>query len=498
MEDLSQKPTSQADRSGDVETFKHFAGFSSTLDPSQATNQQRAQYEETLREMQKDALTLSRGIVQTYLELIGEQDSYEGRKEQERLEKLPPLVVLGLVKRRFSSLQEEATKCAKQTELEAAGEVAPKEDSAQMSDLTSRNAELYDKLQQLKERVNGLMKSIEDESKLRVDAAVHSKAVVEAIKEDKRKLERIIKEKEQEIAKIKNVKGRKEELRKETELLELKKQQLKAQNKKLEKHYSKEATKLQKDYSHGYKAISKRIENKKAFEQQEEASKKQREIDTMEKQIHDESEQDRQMAKRLSELQAKLNSSRAQEKELAEKDKVESRENARLKKELEAQKKLNEKLAKSLRMWEDKVKNDVGVEAKKIYESIKKDIEVVILSKTKQDEYVEEILASNTRLSPGMKDMVMKERELARRLEEKEAELQRLKRNHLIQRTQLWQEKPVRKKDIRLLSQLLPQTSRGPEDDKPVQAVPKTTRTSQENLDAVAAVSELFQAADHL
>ena len=52
-----------------------------------------------------------------------------------------------------------------------------------------------------------------------------------------------------------------------------------------------------------------------------------------------------------------------------------------------------------------------------------------------------------------MKDMIVKERELTKRLEEKEEELKRLKKNHMIQRTQLWQEKPVRKKDIKLLSQ---------------------------------------------
>jgi len=496
MEELSKKLESNADKIDDIETFRRLAAYSN-IDPANATNQQRAQCEETLRELQRDTQIVSRGIVQTYLGLIGENDSYESRKEQEKLEKLPPLVVLGLVKRRFYTLQEEANKYASQTNLIIIDN-KEKINDTQMPDLTKRNAELDDKMKQLKERVNGLMKSIEDESKLRIEAAVHSRAVIEAIKEDKRKLERIIKEREEEIAKIKNVRGKKEELKKETELLELEKQKMKAQVKKMEKHYTKEAKKLDKDYATGYKAITKRLEAKKALEQQQKASKKQKEIEILEKQIQDESEQDREMTRRLSELQAKLKKSRAKEKDLTEKDKLESRENFRLKKELEAQRKLNEKLTKSLRTWEDKLKNDVQIEAKKIYESIKKDIEGVILSKTKQDEYVEEILASNTRLLPEMKDMVVKERELVKKLEEREAELKRLKKNHLIQRTQLWQEKPVRKKDIRLLSQLLPQTARSPGEDKVFKKPSNTARISEENAEAVAAINNLFQNNDRL
>ena len=284
MEELSKKLESNADKIDDIETFRRLAAYSN-IDPANATNQQRAQCEETLRELQRDTQIVSRGIVQTYLGLIGENDSYESRKEQEKLEKLPPLVVLGLVKRRFYTLQEEANKYASQTNLIIIDN-KEKINDTQMPDLTKRNAELDDKMKQLKERVNGLMKSIEDESKLRIEAAVHSRAVIEAIKEDKRKLERIIKEREEEIAKIKNVRGKKEELKKETELLELEKQKMKAQVKKMEKHYTKEAKKLDKDYATGYKAITKRLEAKKALEQQQKASKKQKEIEILEKQMH--------------------------------------------------------------------------------------------------------------------------------------------------------------------------------------------------------------------
>ncbi len=118
------------------------------------------------------------------------------------------------------------------------------------------------------------------------------------------------------------------------------------------------------------------------------------------------------------------------------------------------------RLTRSLKIVESRLTNDVQEEARKIYGSIRKDIESVLLSKTKQDDYIEEVLSSHTRLSPAMKDTIVKERELNQKLKSKEEELKQLKKNHLIQRTQLWQEKPVRKKDIKLLNQLFPTSAR--------------------------------------
>ena len=61
----------------------------------------------------------------------------------------------------------------------------------------------------------------------------------------------------------------------------------------------------------------------------------------MEKQIQKEAETDKQMAKRLSDLQTKLGKNKEKQHELEEKEKIESRENNRLRKELEIQKKKN-------------------------------------------------------------------------------------------------------------------------------------------------------------
>ena len=263
-------------KTGKVNNMDIFKGFtipSGTGKPVQTADYQKIQYEELLKEMQKDTQTLTKGIVQTYLELLGEHDTYEGRKEQERLEKLSPIVVLELVKKRFYALQEEANSYVKRAEYEDTDDNEKLVD-LQMSELTAKNSELHSRLQHLKERVNGLMKTIEDEGKLRIEAAIHSRAVVEAIKNDKRKLERLIKEKDEEIDKIKNVRGDKDRLKRETELLEQQKQQIKLQTKVMEKEYSKEITKLEKDYSKGFDHIGKRLESKKAIEQQEEAARK--------------------------------------------------------------------------------------------------------------------------------------------------------------------------------------------------------------------------------
>ena len=64
-------------------------------------------------------------------------------------------------------------------------------------------------------------------------------------------------------------------------------------------------------------------------------------METVEKQIQKEIEEDKQMAKRLSEVQLKLGKQKQKQHELEEKEKLESRENARLKKDLEALKKKN-------------------------------------------------------------------------------------------------------------------------------------------------------------
>ena len=176
--------------------------------------------------MQKATQTLTKGIVQTYLELLGEHDTYEGRKEQERLEKLSPIVVLELVKKRFYALQEEANSYVKRAEYEDTDDNEKLVD-LQMSELTAKNSELHSRLQHLKERVNGLMKTIEDEGKLRIEAVIHSRAVGEAIKYDKRQLERLVKYTDEEIDKIQNVCGDEDLLTKETEFLENHKQQIK-------------------------------------------------------------------------------------------------------------------------------------------------------------------------------------------------------------------------------------------------------------------------------
>ena len=82
---------SKTGKVNNMDIFKGFTIPSGTGNPVQTADYQKIQYEELLKEMQKDTQTLTKGIVQTYLELLGEHDTYEGRKEQERLEKLSPI-----------------------------------------------------------------------------------------------------------------------------------------------------------------------------------------------------------------------------------------------------------------------------------------------------------------------------------------------------------------------------------------------------------------------
>eukprot|EP01022_Parablepharisma_sp_SALTPOND_P004423 TRINITY_DN120261_c0_g1_i1.p1 TRINITY_DN120261_c0_g1~~TRINITY_DN120261_c0_g1_i1.p1 ORF type:complete len:607 (+),score=111.24 TRINITY_DN120261_c0_g1_i1:108-1823(+) len=479
MVDSSRKSGAPTERTAEVDILKGFSIGSLSNTPVQIADYQKIQYEELLKEMQKDTQALSKAIVQTYLEMLGEQDTYEGRKERERLEKLSPIVILELVKKRFYALQEQTNKEIEKLDQENA-DTDEKAVDMQMSELTLKNTELQGKLKQLKERVDGLMKNIDEESRLRIEAAVHSRAVVEAIKEDKRKLERIIREKEEEIGRVKNVRGEKERMKKEADILEQQKEQIKYETKQMEKKYTEEIERLEQEYSKGFEDLGKRLESKRASERQSELCKKEREIKTIQRQIQSESENDKQMAKRLSEVQEKLGKNKLRQKELEEKDKIESRENARLKKDLEIQKKRNSDLTKNLKIWETKLAKDVPEEAKKIYHSIKKDIEGVLLSKTKQDDYIEEVLSSHTRLSPSMKDMITKERELAQRLKEKQEELKRLKKEYMMQRTQLWQEEPVRKEDITLLHQLLVQSTKSEGSSNPIPNIKKEKFTRKD------------------
>jgi len=455
--DKSEKKK-DAESTQEVDILKGFTIGSPTYNPVQIADYQKIQYEELLKEMQRDSQTLSKAIVQSYLEMLGEHDTYEGRKEKEKLEKISPIVVLELLRKRFLSLQEQTNEqIAKlNTENNADSEKAV---DVQMAELTSKNTELQQKLNQMKERVDALMKTIEEESRLRIEAAVHSRAVVESIKEDKRKLEKIIKEKEREIGEVKNVQGEKERYKKNIALLEQQKEQLKSKTRQMEKKYKEEIEQLEEEYSKGFDDLGKKLEQKRISERQQAMEKREKEIKTIESQIQVDTEKDKEVAKKLEDVQRKLAKNKGKQKDLEEKEKIEVRENARLKAELETQRKRNAELKKSLKMWEQKIDKDVQLEAKKIYTSIKKDIEGVLLSKTKKDEYIEEVLSSHTRLSPGMKDLIVKERELTQRLQEKEAELKKLKKDYLAQRTQLWQEEPVRKEDIEMLKNLLPETA---------------------------------------
>ena len=188
-----------------------------TTSAVQTADYHKIQYEELLKEMQKDIFSLTRAIVQSYLEVMGEQDSYEGRKERERLERLSPLVVLELVKKRFYYLQEHINGLIQKLIAESAAETEEKAVDVQMNEITQKNGHLQQQLKQLQERVDGLIKSAEEETRLRIEAAVHSRAVVEAIKEDKKKLEKIIRGKDEEIGKITNVRKEKDKLKKDCE-----------------------------------------------------------------------------------------------------------------------------------------------------------------------------------------------------------------------------------------------------------------------------------------
>ena len=498
MKSLS-KYDSPDEKIDDMDIFKGFDIPSGNINSAQNMDYKKIRYEEMMKEIQKDTKILFKGIIETYLELIGERDTYEGRKEQERLEKLSPIVVLDLVKKRFNELQQEANIYSRRVEYDDIDN--EKMVDYQISELTEKNSELHSRLQHLKERVNGLIKCIDDENKMRVDAAVHSRTIVEGIREEKRKLERLIREKDVEIEKIKNNRTKKEKLEDEIESPEQRKKEIKKQINTSEKKITKRINNMQREYPFGLKNVGKRKEFNKDNLKLEETKKKQKDIEVIERQSNIEPEQNNIIMKKPLNVSSKQLKFVQKEKKLKEDEKIETGENVRLKKDLETQKKLNIKLNQTLKMWEDKLKNDVQSEAKKIYQSIKKDVESVILSKTKQDDYVEEILSSHTRLSPGTKDMIMKERDLARKLEEKEAELKRLKKNHLIQRTQLWQEKPITKKDIKLLSNLLPLSTRTPIPDDDDQIEFKSIRPPKQipNIkEQIEAVNRLFSNAEGL
>ncbi len=278
--------------------------------------------------------------------MIGENDTYEGKKERDKLERLSPIVVLDMVKKRFDTMQTQTQEAIEKlkTENPAAEKPAGGPEVAvdvQMTELTVRNNELQGRLQQMRDRVDALLKSIEDEHKLRLEAAVHSKAVVEAIKDDKKKLVKIIQDKEKEISVIKNIRGDKERLKKEMETLEVQKEQIRQEIKTMEKSNGEEIQKMEEEYAKGFDELGKKLELKRLMERKSEQAKREQEMDNIERQMQREVETDKQMAKRLSEVQSKLSRHKQKQRELEEKEKLESRENARLHKELELQKKRN-------------------------------------------------------------------------------------------------------------------------------------------------------------
>lgn len=131
-------------------------------------------------------------------------------------------------------------------------------------------------------------------------------------------------------------------------------------------------------------------------------------------------------------------------------------------------------MKRRIKNQDNRLQKEVNEEAKKIYSSISEELENVLLCKSNQDANIEEILSSHKKLPVEIKDMIVGEKELNKRLQEKEEELKSLKRDNMMHRARLWQEKPVKKKDIILITQIFSQTSKQPPNSPPtVKRAPK-------------------------
>ncbi len=65
---MEKQPAPGAERGAGVDVMKGFAISENQGNPVQIADYQKIQYEELLKEMQRDTQTLSKTIVQTYLE----------------------------------------------------------------------------------------------------------------------------------------------------------------------------------------------------------------------------------------------------------------------------------------------------------------------------------------------------------------------------------------------------------------------------------------------
>lgn len=160
--------------------------------------------------------------------MIGEADTIEGKKEKERLERLSPIVVLELVRKRFAIIQDLNQFSNKSND--ASDKFVMEQDwDPKITEQQSKNTVLQMQLQQMRERVTLLMNATEEDKKLKIETAISDRKLIDSVKENKRKVAKIIDEKEKEINRIKKFIKGKEKLKKEVEELELKKIRLKKQ-----------------------------------------------------------------------------------------------------------------------------------------------------------------------------------------------------------------------------------------------------------------------------